>query len=133
MKTQIKITLALFSLVLIASCSNKTEEASNKIVAVTDFDKVQSENEDLVILDVRTPEEFSEGHIKDAILINFMGDDFQNKIENLDKSKTYLLYCKAGGRQEKASIQMESMGFENILLLDGGMTSWLAEGKPTEQ
>lgn len=115
------------------ACSSQTNDSSISSVSPDELEQVISDNDNLVILDVRTPEEYSEGHIKDAVLIDFMGEDFQKQIENLDKSKTYAVYCKAGGRQQKASVEMEALGFGKILLLDGGMTSWTAEGKPVEK
>ena len=133
MKTQIKIGLSIFSLFWLMACSSQTNDTSTTSVSPDELEQVISDNENLVILDVRTPEEYSEGHIKDAVLIDFMGEDFQKQIENLDKSKTYAVYCKAGGRQQKASVEMEALGFEKILLLDGGITSWTAEGKPVEK
>ncbi|MBN3584280.1 rhodanese-like domain-containing protein [Algoriphagus aestuarii] len=133
MKTQIKIVLTFIYILFLISCSSKTSEPNTISVSPDELEKEILENKDLVILDVRTPEEFTEGHIKDAVLINFMGEDFQEKLENLDKTKTYAVYCMGGGRQQKSSLEMQNMGFGKILLLDGGFSNWTEEGKPIEK
>ena len=78
-----------------------------------------------VILDVRTEEECSEGIIPSAININiFKGQGFIYAIEELDKSKNYYVYCKAGGRSQQACDIMNELGFENTYNLVGGFSQW---------
>lgn len=77
-----------------------------------------------VVLDVRTPKErFEEGFITEN-LINFEDPDFSSQIEELDKDKIYLLYCKTGGRSKNACHVMRSKGFERVVDLDGGISRW---------
>jgi len=81
-----------------------------------------------VILDVRTPEECSEGIIPNAIQIDiYKGQGFIYKLEELDKSKNYYVYCKAGGRSAQACNIMKQLGFENTYNLIGGMMQWNGE------
>ena len=80
------------------------------------------------ILDVRSPEEWSEGIIPNALQINIHdGQGFIYKIEELDKSKNYYVYCKAGGRSAQACNIMNQLGFENTYNLIGGMMQWNGE------
>jgi rhodanese-related sulfurtransferase len=81
-----------------------------------------------VILDVRTPEEWMEGHLENAIHIDiYKGQEFVNEVAELDKTKNYFIYCKAGGRSAQACSIMSQLGFPNTFNLIGGMLQW--EGK----
>jgi len=85
------------------------------------------ENSDFMIIDVRTPEEYSNGFIKGAENIDIKSIDFANNIDKLDKKKTYLIYCKSGGRSSKAFEVMKSKGFANVYNMLGGITKWTNE------
>ena len=77
------------------------------------------------ILDVRTPEEWEEGVIPNAVKIDiYRGQEFLDDVAALDKSKNYYVYCKAGGRSAQACQLMNQMGFENTYNLMGGFTNW---------
>ena len=81
-----------------------------------------------VILDVRTFEEFEEGYIANAINIDVLkGQGFVYEVEALDKSKNYYVYCRAGSRSENACNMMNQLGFENTYNLMGGMMQWQGE------
>ncbi|RKS92517.1 rhodanese-related sulfurtransferase [Flavobacterium limicola] len=85
-------------------------------------------DENAVILDVRTEDEFNEGFIANAINIDIhRGQDFVNEIENLDKSKNYYVYCRSGMRSAKACEIMNQLGFENAYNLTGGILDWDGE------
>ena len=83
---------------------------------------------DAVLIDVRKPEEFSEGIISGADNIDFTAPDFTNKIAGLDRSKPYFVYCKSGKRSANAVSQMKEMGFKNLYTLDGGLNNWKDQG-----
>jgi len=89
-------------------------------------------NEDIVILDVRTPEEFKEEHIEEAININCYDNDFEERINMLDKNKKYLVYCGSGGRSKNTAFLMEELGFKDINNMVGGFAAWEENGKPIE-
>ena len=81
-----------------------------------------------VILDVRTDEEWNEGIIPGAILNDiYKGQGFIYRLEELDKTKNYYVYCKAGGRSAQACSMMNQMGFENTYNLEGGCMNWNGE------
>lgn len=70
--------------------------------------------ENTIILDVRTPDEYSSKHIKNAINIDFYGADFTSKIKALDKSKDYKVYCRSGNRSGQTVNMMKSLGFKSV-------------------
>lgn len=80
------------------------------------------------LLDVRTPEEWAEGTLKDAVKINYKGDTFEQEIEALDKTLPVYVYCRSGGRSAGAADVLKEKGFEKVYNLDGGITSWEENG-----
>jgi len=86
---------------------------------------------DVVVLDVRTPEEFNSGHIPNAINIDIYSDYFRADISALDKSKSYAVYCRSGKRSVDASSEMDLTGFENTFNLTGGIIEWVDSGRTT--
>ena len=93
-----------------------------------------NQDENAVILDVRTPDECAEGIIPNAIMIDiYKGQGFIYEIENLDKSKNYYVYCKAGGRSAQACSIMKQLGFDNTYNLEGGFMQWQGEVAYPEQ
>ena len=89
----------------------------------------QLENDDnAVILDVRTQDEVDEGIIPKAIHIDiYKGQGFIYKVEELDTSKNYYVYCKSGGRSAQACAIMNQLGFDNAFNLEGGFSNWQGE------
>jgi thioredoxin len=83
-----------------------------------------------IILDVRTPEEIAGGTIDQASTIDFYDPDFTKKISVMDHSKNILVYCKAGGRSAQAADILVQNGFKHVYNLDGGISSWQANGNP---
>lgn len=81
------------------------------------------------VLDVRTPEEWAEGTIKNAEKINYQDDDFATQIERLDKSQPVLVYCKRGGRSASAAEILKEKGFTKVYNLDGGISAWTDQGE----
>jgi len=86
---------------------------------------------DVVVLDVRTPAEFSSGHIKNAINIDIYNDYFNSDISALDKSKSYAVYCRSGKRSVDASNEMDQIGISSTYNLNGGIIEWVDSGRET--
>jgi rhodanese-related sulfurtransferase len=82
------------------------------------------ESEEVIILDVRTPWEFADGHIKNAENLDFTDPDFSDNLEKLDKNKKYIVYCKTGRRGGLALETMENAGFIRVYNLIGGYNGW---------
>ncbi len=86
------------------------------------------QDEHAFILDVRTEDEVAEGRIPDSTNIDiYLGQDFLNELEKLDKSKSYYVYCRSGNRSGQACAIMNSVGFENAYNLEGGFMNWQGE------
>ncbi|MBK6266811.1 rhodanese-like domain-containing protein [Marivirga sp. S37H4] len=96
---------------------------NHKNIKPEEFDRLSKE-ENTAIIDVRAPEEEVEGFIEGATVINIMGPDFADKINELDKDKTYLVYCRSGNRSSTACGFMASNGFDKLYNLEGGIQAW---------
>lgn len=68
----------------------------------------------VIILDIRTPEEYHQQHLPHALHIDFYNPDFTNRINRLDKQKTYVVHCRSGGRSTKATQLMQQLGFQFV-------------------
>ncbi len=79
---------------------------------------------DFAIIDVRTPDEYDEGHIEGATTIDFYGVDFEAEIDALDRDKTYVIYCGSGKRSGLARDKMEELDFQDVYNVLGGITGW---------
>jgi phage shock protein E len=77
-------------------------------------ERLSQNNPNDIFLDVRTPDEFADGHIKGAVNLNVGSFDFMNKIQDLDKSKTYITFCLSGNRSGMAAMIMAQKGFDVI-------------------
>jgi rhodanese-related sulfurtransferase len=84
----------------------------------------------VTVIDVRTPEEFGEGHISGATMIDFYAPDFADQIGKLDRDQRYLVYCRSGNRSGQTTALMAELGFERVADLDGGVIAWSAAGLP---
>jgi len=76
------------------------------------------------LIDVRTPKEYTDGHIKDAVNINFYDDNFITQMSKLDKGKEIYIYCRSGGRSGKAAKKLKEAGFTKVYDLQGGFINW---------
>lgn len=83
-----------------------------------------------VLLDVRTPGEYAEGHLAGARLINYYDDDFAGRVSKLDRKQTYFVYCLGGVRSKRAQAKMREMGFTRVVDLQGGFRAWVDENQP---
>ena len=106
----------------------------NDIVPEKSYELIMEnkDNPDFVILDVRTPGEFSESHLEGAELLNYQSPDFKDKVQELDKNKTYLVYCRSGMRSAAGADLMVKLGFENLYNLVGGIMGWESCGLPVK-
>lgn len=123
-----KLILAVMGVVsatlFLTSCSS---DSSAQKVSPKEFSEVISDPS-VVILDVRTPQEFAEGHLANAINIDFQSGNFEQQIASLDKSKTYAVYCRSSNRSGEAVKVMADAGFTRMYDMDGGIIDWQAAG-----
>jgi len=127
----------IFSLLLFFACSsngasqentNNTANVANNSVAknisVAEFEAMRKQNNNLQILDVRTPKEVAAGKIEGSVAMDFYGDNFKSQIEGLDRNQATLVYCKSGGRSGKTMKMMKRLGFTEVYNLKGGYTAY---------
>lgn len=122
--------LALPSLAPAKSLSQSFEEVS--VAEAAELVQAGKDNAHFVVLDIRTTPEFAMGRIPDAILINYYASGFMQKIDELDKDKTYLVYCHSGGRSARAMDLMRSLGFKRVYHMPAGFAGWRRAGLPVE-
>ena len=83
----------------------------------------------LVVLDVRTSDEFAHGHLPGARLQDFYARDFEQKLKTYPRDSLYLVYCASGGRSTKVVKRMRALGFRTAYNLRGGFEAWLDAGQ----
>ena len=112
---------------MITSCQSQAVPGS--VDAITFNTKINT-TKDPVILDVRTPEEYADGYIGNALNVDYYKPTFKDEIKKLDKEKTYFVYCQAGGRSKSAYEVMKKEGFVNVYELNGGIAEWQSSNLP---
>lgn len=137
---KLALFLSTFSALALISCDQASPVAETAAPAAGPIDldgakaaEVLASDPSITVLDVRTPEEFAEGHIKGAVNIDFNGDDFDEKIAELDPAKPYLMHCAAGGRSGQALPVFEKFKFNQLYHLSTGFGGWVADGQPVEK
>ncbi len=124
MKKMIPVLLALMLLVGCGTTSSET--ASYRQISMEDAVTMMAEEENYIILDVRTADEYAGGHIPEAI--NFPNESIgSEEIPNLpDKNQLILVYCRSGNRSKQASEKLAALGYTNIVEF-GGINNWPGE------
>lgn len=117
----------LFLVFLFASCGS---DGQGVLVNAAPDIYEDGLKEGVVLIDVRTPEEFEEDHIANAININFYDADFEKRIAAYNNKKTIYVYCKSGGRSNAAALKMLQMSFSKVVNLEGRITAWKDLKKP---
>ncbi len=124
----------ILSIMLISSFACKAPETEIKaVITVDDASVLLSEDPSIVVLDVRTPEEYAMGHIGNSINIDISTKDFLKRVAQLDRDQTYLVHCAANvsnGRAEKSLSIMNDLEFRDLLDLEGGFVAWQESGYP---
>lgn len=134
MKTmRMKILRTLFLLpviVLTVSCQGQTGVQK---LTVDNFEKKLETTGNKIVLDVRTADEFKDGHLAKATMIDYYSSDFKDQVNQLDKTKPVFVYCAGGVRSGKASSILSQLGFKEVYDLQGGFNAWTAASKPVER
>ena len=123
-------TIVLIALIFsgIAASCGQDKESKISLITASELNKA---NDSILLIDVRTPDEFASGHIQNSVNIDMRSDDFKEQIAALEKGQEIYLYCKKGGRSNSAAKMIEEMDFEKIYDLKGGITAWEDEGLKT--
>jgi rhodanese-related sulfurtransferase len=129
---KILLSLSVIAAMVFYSCKSGSENSALRTVDASAFRQLVDAHGSTV-LDVRHADEFAEDHIEGAVNIDVEDPSFGQNIQSLDKSKTYLVYCRAGRRSMNAAQQMTAAGFTDVVNLDGGLTSWKEQGFPVSK
>lgn len=86
-----------------------------------------------IVLDVRTPGEFADGHLKRARLMDFYAKDFWKQVSTLPKNATIIVYCKSGRRSKDTETKLDSMGYTHVYNMLGGFDAWKKEQRTFEK
>jgi phage shock protein E len=123
--------VVLVGTLMMSSCaSNSSSNRLNndKIEEITtsleNVNEINFKNKKNVLLDVRTPEEFAEGHVPGAINIDVKNENFSDKISKLDANKNYYIYCRTGVRAKLATEKMQEKGLNNVVSFKDGMYTY---------
>jgi thioredoxin len=124
------LLLLIFSILLLNRCSNGQTQTGLTSLDAKAFAEKLEQTSGAIVLDVRTPNEFKKGYLKNAININIASRDFKTKMFELDKSKPVFVYCLSGSRSVSAAEWMKSEGFKEVYEMKGGLLRWRAAGLP---
>lgn len=134
MKSALTLVVTLTAL-LFTSCNGNAQQAQGGEGAIqnvnTDQFKRAENNPDVILLDVRTPNETKQGIIDGAITMDIYNANFDQKLATLDTAKQVYVYCKSGARSSKAATKLEAMGFKKVYNLKGGIMGWQGSGENT--
>ena len=131
------VIVSLITTLVVCTSAVATDAPTKPETVIQHVDAKQAENlvadKKVVVLDIRTPGEFSTGRIAGAKNIDFQAPDFENRIETLDKSKSYMVHCASGGRSSHSLLLFKKHQFQSIYHLDGGIKAWQKAGMPVEK
>jgi rhodanese-related sulfurtransferase len=129
-------TLTLLFAVLLAACGGSTTAAATaeiQLVSAPDAATVLNDRApEVVLLDVRTPEEFNEVRVPGSVNVDFYAADFASQLDTLAKDVPYVVYCRSGNRSSQTMNIMRELGFLEVWDVDGGIISWNEAGLPLE-
>ncbi|WP_209332050.1 thioredoxin domain-containing protein [Lunatimonas salinarum] len=108
----------------VSQANEKTEYTA------VEFNELIQKTANLQLVDVRTPEEFRKGHIEHAANVNINGEEFQDQIRALDKSKPVYIYCLSGARSKAAANYLRKEGYQEVYEMPGGILEWRNAGLP---
>ncbi len=129
----LRVAVTAAALALAAGCGEEVSAPAGGLISAGEAAALidaRAGDADFVILDVRTPAEYAGGHIDGAVNIDYNDPGFQSRIDALDRTKTYLVYCRSGNRSASAVAVMAGLGFVGVYEIDGGITAWTDAGQP---
>jgi len=131
--TFLAIVIGIFVVIFIfhSQGTSSAEEFTN--MSAKETNRLINQNkgdENIIVLDIRTPGEFAAGHIEKAVNIDYFSPNFQSRLDQLDKSKTYVMHCKSGGRSGRSVSIFKELNFKNLIHMHGGFDEWVQSGLP---
>jgi phage shock protein E len=131
----VALTVAVCGNLAVSVAAEPPAQASDSAVQHVDPKQAQKliEDKKVIVLDIRTPGEFKRSRIAGAKNMDFQAPDFEQRIDALDKSKSYLVHCASGGRSTHSLLLFKQHEFHSIYHLDGGIKAWEKAGLPVEK
>lgn len=126
MKTKLFLLIGIISSLIFSSCSQVNGQQTQ---SPTVYQQNLQKDTSALLVDVRTPEEFANGHLKNAINVNYYDPSFMKQMSTLSKDKTIYVYCRSGGRSGKATQELTQAGYK-VVDMAGGITAWESKGLP---
>ena len=127
--------ILVIGITLVGGCAEETTAVRTiediSVKQAYDLMEKNKDNPSFLIIDVRTPGEFASGYIESALNIDYYSQNFREELNELDKGKTYLIYCRSGNRSGKALSMMKELAFREVYNMLGGIVQWKAEDLPT--
>ncbi|MFM9984394.1 MAG: rhodanese-like domain-containing protein [Flavobacteriales bacterium] len=127
------LIIAMSFVLALFSCSDTKSQDSKSDLTAQEFAAQIKNSPNGIVLDVRTPGEFSGGHLANALNIDWNGNNFDTEVKKLDKNKPLFVYCKGGGRSASAADRLRALGFTKVYELAGGILAWEAAKMPVEK
>ncbi len=123
---KISIILSVVIGLTLLNCKQSAAQQST-LLEPQEFKEFLSSNE-VLLIDVRTPQEFNSGHIENAVNIDFKSPDFAMAVQKLDTTKTLVIYCRSGRRSGMGTPTFVKAGFKQLYDLKGGVLNWQKDG-----
>lgn len=122
MKKTVILLLGIIFIVSAVSCSAKqNSEHILKNITATEAAEMIAKDKTIIVIDIRTKEEFNSGHISGALSFDYYSQAFRSQIDSLDKTKSYIIYCRSGNRSGKAMALFEEFGFREVYNIADGI------------
>ena len=115
---------------MMLGCTSGQTQNVKTSLSPAEFAETMKKTPNALLVDVRTPDEFSKGHLVNAKNIDWNGSTFDKEISSIDKSKPVFVYCLSGGRSGQAASKMRADGFTLVYELDGGIMKWRGANLP---
>ncbi len=125
---KINLGILVLSLLFFINCSNG-QNAKTNLDAMA-FNEMVKSTTNPQLIDVRTADEFSKGHLVNALNIDWNGNEFDMLTSKLKKEEAVFVYCLSGGRSSAAAAQLRQSGFKNVIELNGGIMKWRGANLP---
>ncbi len=118
------VTMGAVAMAAAPAVTNVTVGKAHKLITE------RAGSAEFVILDVRTPDEFAEGHLAGAVNLDVQSPGFEKGLRALDRKRSYLVYCRTGNRSRRATLAMEALGFRSIFHMTEGIVKWKQQNLP---
>lgn len=116
--------------ITLGSCGRSQTGSTNYLLSAAEFDQKIKNTPGGLVLDVRTPDEYSKGHLINATNYDWNGSSFKDQVTHIDKSRPVFVYCLSGGRSASAAAYLRNVGYKEVYELSGGIMKWRGSGLP---